>query len=123
MNALLLGYLGYQILNADESPLYPFRNRGKIVLERSMLNISTWKERDTKKRVTFFPVVQFSRKLGLTPAFVLDCKCTKWSIKPLKTEEKKVFYRNEERTLLRKCFKDFTVYYSSNAWINGAIYI
>ena len=56
------------------------------------------------------------------PAFVLDCKCTKWSIKPLKIEEKKVVYRNEERTLLRKTFKDFVVYYSSNSWINGAIY-
>ena len=122
MNALLLGYLGYQILNADESPFYPFRCRGKIVIDRAMLNTSTWKERDTKKRVTFFPVVQFARKLGLTPAFVLDCKCTKWSIKPLKIEEKKVVYRNEERTLLRKTFKDFVVYYSSNAWINRAIY-
>ena len=69
-----------------------------------------------------FPVVQFSQKLGLVPAFVLDCKCTKWSIKPLKIEEKKVVYRNEERTLLRKTFKDFVVYYSSNSWINGAIY-
>ena len=77
--------------------------------------------------VTFFPVVQFAKKLGLIPAFVLDCKCTKWttlkwSIKPLKIEEKKVVYRNEERTLLRKTFKDFVVNYSSNAWINGEIY-
>ena len=40
----------------------------------------------------------------------------------MKIEEKKVVYRNEERTLLRKTFKDFVVYYSSNAWINGAIY-
>ena len=73
-------------------------------------------------RVTFFPVVQYAQKLGFTPAFVLDCKCTRWSIKPLKIEEKNVVYRDEKRTLLRKCFKDFTVYYSSNAWINGAIY-
>ena len=89
LNALLHEYLGYQILNADESPLYPFRNRGKIVIDRANLNITTWKEKDSKKRVTFFPVVQFSQKLGLVPAFVLDCKCTKWSIKPLKIEEKK----------------------------------
>ena len=65
LNALLHGYLGYQILNADESPLYPFRNRGKIVIDRANLNITTWKEKDSKKRVTFFPVVQFSQKLGL----------------------------------------------------------
>ena len=96
--------------------------RGKIVIDRAMLNVSTWKEKDCKKRVTFFHVVQFARKLGLTPAFVLDCKCTKWSIKPLKIEDKKFFYRNEERTLLRKSYEDFVVYYSWNAWINGAIY-
>ena len=59
MNALLLGYHGHQIFNADESPLYPFQNRGKIVIDRGMLNIATWKEKDCKKRVKFFPVVQF----------------------------------------------------------------
>ena len=52
MNALLLGY---QILTADESPLYPFRNRGKIVIDRAMLNTSTCKEKDCKKKSYVFP--------------------------------------------------------------------
>ena len=56
MNALLLGYHGHQILNADESPLYPFQNKGKILIDRRMLNIATWKEEDCKKEWHSSPV-------------------------------------------------------------------
>ena len=65
MNSSLSGYDGYQVLNADESPFYPFRNRGKIVVDKAMINIATWKNKDDKRRVTFFQLFNSLENLDL----------------------------------------------------------
>ena len=87
-----------------------------------MIGSATWKEFDTKKRITFAPVIQFSKVLGFRPAFVVPVKQRSWSIKPEKIEEKTVQYRNSEYHLLRKTYKDFVTYYAKKSWINGAIF-
>ena len=46
--------------------------RGNIILEKGKINESIWKERDSKKRITFCPTVQFNKHLGLKPAFITD---------------------------------------------------
>ena len=72
MTSKLKDYEGYQILNFDATWK------------------ATWKEKDPKFRVTFAPVIQYAKILGFRPCFVLSIKCSNWSIKPSKTEEKKI---------------------------------
>ena len=91
MTAKLQDYEGYQILNFDESPFYPFKNRGKVIIERSAIGSATWKEKDPKSRVTFGPVVQFSKKLGFKSCFVVPVKQTLWKHKPIKIETNNVY--------------------------------
>ena len=44
----LNNYEGFQLLNTDETPFYMFKNRGRIIVEKSKLSEATWKERDPK---------------------------------------------------------------------------
>ena len=63
-------------------------NRERIIVEKSKLSEATWKERDPKLRCTFMPTIQYSRVLGFRPCFGLNIKYTRWTIKPIKVEEK-----------------------------------
>ena len=110
------------MLNTDETPLYLFKNRGRIIVEKSKLSEATWKERDPKLRCTFMPTIQYSRVLGFRPCFVLNIKCTRWTIKPIKVEEKFVIHNGKECKLLRKTYEDFVVYCTQKSWINGPIF-
>ena len=97
MKALLLGYHGHQILNADVSSLYPFRNRGKIVINRGMLNIATWKEKDCKKEwhsspsYNSFKNSDYRRHLFWT-ASVLNGQSNHWKSKKKKFKSNLWFY-------------------------------
>ena len=122
MTAKLQDYEGYQILNFDESPFYPFKNRGKVIIERSAIGSATWKEKDPKSRVTFGPVVQFSKKLGFKPCFVVPVKQTLWKHKPIKIETKSVIYKEKEDILLRKEYSNFVTYYRPKSWIHGPLF-
>ena len=87
-----------------------------------MVGSSTWKERCPKSRISFAPVIQYSKVLGFRPAFVVPVQQRSWSLKPEKIEEKTVNYRNSEYKLLRKSYKDFVTYYAKKSWFNGAIF-
>ena len=103
-------------MSLQESPLHLFRNRGKCIVERSLVGQSTWKEKDPKKRITFMPVVQFSLKLGFTPAFVSAVKGCNWSLKPIRSEEKIITHNGDQIKLTRKIYKNFCLYYSFNSF-------
>ena len=96
--------------------------RGKIILEKGKINESIWKERDSKKRITFLPTIQFNRHLGLKPAFIIDSKATKWTIRPLRVEHKNVIFNGNNITLLRKEYDSFVTYFSKTAWMNSSIW-
>ena len=122
MNGKLNEFEAFQILNFDESPLYVFRCRGRVIVEKSKLSECIWKEKDPKSRISFAPTIQYGTILGFRPCFVLSIKCTRWTIKPIKVEEKMVKYNGIEYKLLRKTYKDFVVYCSKNSWVNGEIF-
>ena len=42
LTAKLKDFEGYQCLNFDESPFYPFKNRGKVIIERSVVPLFKW---------------------------------------------------------------------------------
>ena len=122
MTAKLQNFEGYQCLNYDESPFYPYKNRGRVIIERSAIGSATWKEKDPKCRVTFAPVVQFGRKLGFKPSFVIPVKQTLWKNKPIKIEKKTVKHNGKEFEMLRKEYSNFVTYYRQKSWVNSPLF-
>ena len=122
MTAKLKDFEGYECLNYDESPFYPFRNRGRVIIEKSAIGQATWKEKDPKSRITFAPVVQYSKLLKFKPCFVVPVKQTLWKNKPPKTETKTVQWQGHDFQMLRKEYSNFVTYYRVKSWINTPLY-
>ena len=91
-------------------------------MEKGKINECIWKERDSKKRITLCPTIQFNKRLGLKPAFITDTKATKWTIRPLRVEHKNVTFNGNNITLLRKEYDAFVMYYSKTSWMNSSIW-
>ena len=122
MTAKLANFEAHECLNYDETPFRPFKNRGRVIIEKSAIGSVTWKERDPKLRITFAPVVQFSKKLGFKPCFVVPVKQTMWKHKPLKTETKTVKFNGHDFEMLRKEYSNFVTYYRTKSWINTPLH-
>ena len=118
MTAKLTNYDAEKCCNFDETPMYPWKTRGRVIIEKSDRGNVTWKEKDSRSRITFGPVVQFSKKLGFKPFFVIPVKQTRWTHKPIKVETKTVKYKGNDYEMLRKEYSNFVTYYRPKPWVN-----
>ena len=85
--------------------------------KKIILSYRKWhrKERKGVPR-TFGPVVQFSKKLGFKPFFVVPVKQTRLTHKPIKVETKTVKYKGNDYQMLRKEYSNFVTYYRAKPW-------
>ena len=118
MTAKLTNYDADKCMNFDETPMRPWKTRGRVILDKSDMGHVTWKEKDSRFRITFGPVVQFAKKLGFKPCFIIPVKQTRWTHKPLKTETKTVQYNGSNYEMLRKEYLNFVTYYRQKSWMN-----
>ena len=51
-----------------------------------------------------------------------DTKATKWTIRPLRVEEKNVTFNGNNITLQRREYDTFVMYYSKTSWMNSSIW-
>ena len=62
MTAKLTNYDDDKCMNIDETPTRPWKTRERVIFEKSDMSHVTWKEKVSRFRITFGPVVRSQKK-------------------------------------------------------------
>ena len=94
MTAKLTNYDAEKCCNFDETPMYPWKTRGRVIIEKSDRGNVTWKEKIVVHASHLVQSYNFQKKkLGFKPFFVVQVKQTRWTT---------VKYKGNDYEMLRK---------------------